>query len=146
MSASFLRRSLAEYTVAFTDSIFAIEGREAAVIIAGDLNTTPSNDEIMPFIRAGFVNLLFAAEKRGEGTYKYRGVWQILDHIIVSGSMSDGRSVFSVESAGIHSPGFLLIDDEVYPGSKPFSTFGGYSYSGGYSDHLPVRAVVRYQH
>lgn len=145
MSASSLRRGLADYIVTFSDSIFRADGEESAVIIAGDLNTTPSNDELLPFAKAGFVNTLSAEEKRGEGTYKYRGVWQILDHIIVSESMEDGRSSFIIEDALIHSPGFLLMDDAVYPGLKPFPTFDGYRYSGGYSDHLPVKAVFRYQ-
>ena len=144
MAASSLRRSLAEYTVALTDSIFQADGNETAVIIAGDLNCKPSDDEVSLFGRAGFVNLLAAAEKRREGTYKYRGVWQILDHIIVSESMTDGRSGFSVHDCMIHAPGFLLINDDVYPGQKPFSTYDGYRYTGGYSDHLPVKLEVRY--
>lgn len=144
MAASAMRMSLSDFIVAFADSIFQADGSETAVILAGDLNCTPMDDEIRSFAAAGFTNLLTDELKRREGTYKFRGVWQILDHIIVSGSMTDGSSVFSVEDSVIHSAEFLLIDDEVYPGKKPFPTFDGYRYAGGYSDHLPVRLVVRY--
>ena len=37
---------------------------------------------------------------------------------------------------------FLLADDPDYPGKKPFPTYGGYKWSGGYSDHLPVLITV----
>jgi len=33
---------------------------------------------------------------------------------------------------------FLLQDDEVWFGKKPFRTYYGAKYIGGFSDHLPV--------
>ena len=39
-------------------------------------------------------------------------------------------------------PDFLLTDDERYMGRKPFRTYVGIRYHGGYSDHLPIRAYV----
>ena len=33
---------------------------------------------------------------------------------------------------------FLLKKDPVYPGMSPYSTWYGYRYQGGFSDHLPV--------
>ena len=33
---------------------------------------------------------------------------------------------------------FLLEEDEKYGGDKPFRTFNGLKYNGGYSDHLPI--------
>ena len=33
---------------------------------------------------------------------------------------------------------FLLKKDPKYPGMSPFSTYRGYRYQGGFSDHLPV--------
>jgi hypothetical protein len=146
LAAAAVRRGLTDYIIAFTDSIFEADGKESAVIIAGDLNCTPLDDDIKSFNGSGFVNLFSASGngKSREGTYKYRGVWQILDHIIVSKSMMEGISDFSVEESMIHSAGFLLINDVVYPGLKPFPTFDGYRYAGGYSDHLPVKLIVKY--
>ena len=48
---------------------------------------------------------------------------------------------FSVEvshDVKIFKPLFLLQDDPKYPGERPFATYLGYRYQGGYSDHLPV--------
>jgi hypothetical protein len=33
---------------------------------------------------------------------------------------------------------FLLEDDEKFFGKKPFRTYVGMKYAGGFSDHLPV--------
>ena len=33
---------------------------------------------------------------------------------------------------------FLLEEDEKYGGDKPFRTYNGMKYLGGFSDHLPV--------
>ena len=33
---------------------------------------------------------------------------------------------------------FLLEEDEKYGGDKPFRTYNGMKYWGGFSDHLPV--------
>ena len=33
---------------------------------------------------------------------------------------------------------FLLEEDEKYGGDKPFRTYYGMKYNGGYSDHLPI--------
>jgi hypothetical protein len=38
----------------------------------------------------------------------------------------------------IFSDSFLLEEDKTYSGMKPFRTYSGYKYNGGFSDHLPV--------
>jgi hypothetical protein len=37
---------------------------------------------------------------------------------------------------------FLLEDDEKYGGKKPYRTYLGPKYLGGYSDHLPLVARI----
>jgi len=44
----------------------------------------------------------------------------------------------SPNRARIFAPDFLLAEDDRYTGSKPFRTYTGYKYAGGFSDHLPV--------
>jgi len=43
----------------------------------------------------------------------------------------------------IFRPDFLLQKDPKYPGFTPFSTYRGYKYQGGYSDHLPVLIDIK---
>ena len=57
----------------------------------------------------------------------------MLDQIIVSGNLYRKHLKAKVLKAD-----FLLMDDDVYLGKKPYRTYHGYKYLGGYSDHLPV--------
>jgi hypothetical protein len=73
------------------------------------------------------------------GSHKYRGRWFGFDLIFVSRALLDD-SVFQVHPDGfrIFAPGFLLEEDPVWLGKRPFRTYRGYRYQGGFSDHLPV--------
>jgi endonuclease/exonuclease/phosphatase family metal-dependent hydrolase len=77
---------------------------------------------------------------RQDGTYRYRGEWGVLDHIIVSGYLLQGHKSIqtSKEKAQILRHPFLLEEDKKYGGEIPFRTYYGPNYHGGYSDHLPV--------
>ena len=80
-------------------------------------------------------------EESSIGTYRYKGEWSIIDHLIVNGSLLQGEdNVLSIPSdgVGILAFPFLLEDDEQYGGEKPFRTYHGMKYQGGFSDHLPV--------
>ena len=133
-----LRHRLAETVRCVVDSLFLTDGSGSAVIVAGDFNSDPSGTEIKLLSEGGMVNLAIPDYRQGRGTYRYRGVWQMFDQIIVSEAMTNSDSYFRARDFAVHSPDFLLKDDPVYPGRKPFSTYDTYRYTGGYSDHLPV--------
>ncbi len=76
----------------------------------------------------------------GYGSYKYKGVWQMLDHILVSGLLITPQNALHTqadEANIVHSPS-LLEDDTKFGGNKPFRTYNGMRYQGGISDHLPL--------
>jgi hypothetical protein len=68
------------------------------------------------------------------------GTWEMIDQIIVSDPLltSDIGIYTDPKFLRIFKPDFLLKKDAKYPGSSPFSTYKGYKYQGGYSDHLPL--------
>jgi len=66
-------------------------------------------------------------------SYKYRGIWNGIDFFLVSGR----HDLYRIRGGLFNHPG-LLVADLSYGGQKPFRTYDGYRYSGGYSDHLPV--------
>lgn len=68
-----------------------------------------------------------------QSSYKYRGKWSGIDLYLVSGP----RERYRIGSVVFSHPS-LLGPDPSYGGEKPFRTYVGYRYSGGYSDHLPV--------
>lgn len=75
-----------------------------------------------------------------EGTYKYRGEWNRLDQIVVSGLLLKPSAGFhtSVAAARILCMPFLVEKDEVHGGVKLKRTYQGPIYRGGCSDHLPL--------
>lgn len=127
------------------DSLAGSRGPGAAILIMGDFNCPPDENPLASGItggtgEAGLVNLSDSLSAKGKGSYRYRGVWEMLDQIIVSRSLLGEGQGFrtSVDSFSVFSPSFLLGRDRVYPGLSPWSTYSGYTYTGGFSDHLPV--------
>jgi len=127
------------------DSISRRCSLRAKIIITGDFNCTPDDSEIRRLVdpRNSDVCLKDLSEypaKEGFGTYRYMGAWEMIDQVIVSGSLLSGKKGLYTSPAmlRIFKPDFLLKKDPKYPGLSPFSTYRGYRYQGGFSDHLPV--------
>lgn len=129
-----------------TDSLFTVRACPYLVIM-GDFNDYPSDRsirEVLGAVRpASSVSpdvLYNLMDGRPRGTYRHRGEWGVLDQLIVSGTLLEGKRNLrtSYEQAGILEFPFLLQTDETYGGMKPFRTYRGMRYQGGYSDHLPV--------
>lgn len=100
-----------------------------AVIAMGDFNDTPDSDNFRPLDRIMFNN----GEKifrKGEGTIRYEGRWELIDMFITSPDLDCTMYVCR--------PHFLMTWDNVHPGYKPFRTYSGPRYIGGTSDHLPI--------
>ena len=78
------------------------------------------------------------------GSYCYRGRWQTLDHIIVSGGMLNGKSeVQAVSRMSVYAAPFLLEQAARGTNVRPKPTYRGPRYIGGTSDHLPVSIAVK---
>ena len=113
----------------------------------GDFNDYPESRSVCQALGAGkpekgidsyrLYNLMNG--KQG-GTYRYRGEWGILDQLILNGTFLNhtGNLTTEFNRARILTFPFLLEEDENYGGDKPFRTYNGMKYHGGYSDHLPV--------
>lgn len=74
------------------------------------------------------------------GSYYYKGKWELIDHILVSGTLlTDDAPVRALprHSRVLRLP-FLLEEEGTFGDQKPFRTYQGMRYLGGYSDHLPL--------
>ena len=110
------------------DSVMQVR-QNPNVVIMGDFNDGPSSAVMKKLCSDGrLVNLM---QGKKEGTYRYRGKWEILDQFLVS------RNVRAKNVEILRHP-FLLEEDEKYGGDKPFRTYNGMKYQGGFSDHLPI--------
>jgi predicted extracellular nuclease len=117
----------------------------AKIIILGDFNSTPDDQEIELLISPSksdkyLVNLSEKQAEAGLGSYRYLGTWEMIDQVIVSEKLlsCDAGLFTDFDQATIFRPDFLLEKDPKYPGFTPLSTYKGYRYQGGFSDHLPV--------
>ncbi len=126
------------------DSIASVMNSETRIIIMGDFNATPDDQEIS-LITGDYdsgMSMINLSESLagGAGTYRYMGTWEMIDQVIVSDGLLNCRSGFITDPGmfRIFKPDFLLRKDPKYPGLSPFSTWTGYRYQGGFSDHLPV--------
>lgn len=132
------------------DSLLSVR-ETPRLLVMGDFNDTPENASLTEIMRAGPVcdrpeadglYNLFAEPKDG-GSHKFQGEWSQLDHIIASGNMVDdgGGTIRLVAGSNrVFAPPFLLTDDKTWTGERPFRTFYGFRYEGGFSDHLPLIA------
>lgn len=112
------------------------------IICMGDFNDTPDSRCIQCLLNNEKNNLILLKPQPSkiEGTIKYQGLWQYIDHFIVSRPLTNKKDNIytSPELSYIYSPDFLLEKDLVYGGLKPFRTWSGYQYNKGVSDHLPI--------
>ena len=137
------RIRVAEMVRALADSICS-EQTHPKIIIMGDLNATPDDQTagILTEMRGGNPGLvnLSAGLTESSGTYRYRGTWETIDQVLVSEALVRKCTGLCTgpEQLRVFSPDFLLRKDPQDPGNTPFSTYSGYRYQGGFSDHLPV--------
>jgi endonuclease/exonuclease/phosphatase family metal-dependent hydrolase len=132
------------------DSIF-IADPHSKIIITGDFNDEPTDKSLSQTLKAlvplkefqdnALYNLsgLKLAECKC-GTYRYKTDWNMLDQFIVSGSLLNSKSGLNTCTGCIEIADFefLLKEEKKYGGKKPFPTYRGPQYQGGYSDHLPI--------
>ena len=140
-----IRQAISDMIREKADSIIKSTAACAKIIIAGDFNCTPDDQEIRSLVAPSLSNVVMlnlSAKKaeEGEGTYRYMGTWEMLDQVMISEGLLNCRNGFhsSADMLTVFKPDFLLKKDPRYPGFTPLSTYRGYRYQGGYSDHLPV--------
>ena len=112
----------------------------AKVIICGDFNDDVESQPLQYLIASGLLPVTASLHgKHGaQGTYRYQGEWEHIDHIFVSHPLNS-----LLDEAVLHDAPFLLEEDKKYGGVKPLRTYNGYHYQRGFSDHLPL--VVRFR-
>jgi endonuclease/exonuclease/phosphatase family metal-dependent hydrolase len=135
------------------DEIFKMNA-DANVIVMGDFNDYPDNESMQlvlkamspeePYQRSTLYNLMFPMHKAGTGTHKHEAEWGALDQIIVSANLLNRKGAFYATETHIFNADFLLEDDAKHLGKKPFRTYTGMKYAGGFSDHLPIYTDFRY--
>jgi endonuclease/exonuclease/phosphatase family metal-dependent hydrolase len=145
-----LRLQIASMIKAKTDSISGQSAEGEGIIMLGDFNCTPGDQEMKMLVSHNadnntLINLSVKKAEEGLGTYRYMGAWEMIDQVLVSEKLLSGKKGLYTHNdlVTIFKPDFLIVKDPKYPGSSPFSTYRGYRYQGGFSDHLPVIVDLR---
>ena len=132
-----------------TDSVFN-DDHNASIVVMGDFNDESTNSSLAKYLGAipdhnnpvpgKLYNITHGLKRNNTGSYKYQGEWLLFDQFLVSGSMLNRSSSLQTSpvSARIFSDRFMLIPDDSWFGTKPFRSYEGFRYTGGYSDHLPI--------
>lgn len=118
------------------------------ILIMGDFNDEPNDKSLRNLLINNNVLLYnFMADKFELGTIKFHNKWYLFDQFIISQNLLNCNNKLKASNK-IHicSLPFLLTKDEKYLGQKPFRTFSGYKYIGGYSDHLPILIKLTYSY
>lgn len=142
------------------DRIFNKEP-DAKIFMIGDFNDDPVNTSLLETLKAHPIkcdslptdfemnpegelfNLSYQSFEDGEGSFKYRDTWNMLDQIIVSSSILTGNALkYVCNSFEVFKPKQIVTQTGQYQGT-PYPTYGGRKYLGGYSDHFPVIAKFK---
>ena len=132
---------------------------QAKIIISGDFNDDPIDKSISEILEAKnklidttsfflFNTSDSIYHQKELGTHKFRDHWSVFDQMIISSTLfkkSDSEGFFYQNfSSAVHHKKWLLTYDDQFTGNKPFRTFYGNEYLGGYSDHFGVSILLEY--
>lgn len=120
------------------------------LILLGDFNDEPFDISMSVTLQAGkldkksesgLFNLMYKFDTKTEGTYRYKGKWNLLDQFVISKALCDGNYPdYLSKSVGIKSDDWMFQKGK-YAG-YPLRTYGGINWLNGYSDHLPIYMTI----
>lgn len=117
---------------------------EKNIIIMGDLNDSPWDRTVEEGFRTikytGHTPLLSNLMKNDKGkrsSYVYSGQMLSFDQFLVTQEIQQ-RIDTTASPSHVFTPDFMIDPNPNYALITPFSTYKGYKYQGGISDHFPV--------
>ena len=128
------RRRVAVARLRFLVDSLAATGIDR-IIACGDFNDTPDNP-VFRLLEPTLTPMHMDLYRKGLGTIKYDGKWDLIDHFYVSPALVP-HSCMRI----LRIP-FLLTRDTAHSGDKPLRTYQGPRHLGGVSDHLPILLVA----
>lgn len=105
------------------------------VVSLGDFNDTPESDLYRNLDRS-WVNLAAELSRRGEGSIRFDGRWQLIDQCFVTRRLERNSHMEVCDLPCIS------VRDAAHSGQKPFRTYSGPRYIGGVSDHYPIVVII----
>ncbi len=120
-----------------------LEDEKAKIVVMGDFNDNPTNKSIQNLIKEDFYNPMQSLLSKRKGTLKHKDDWYLFDQIIFSKNFIEVKEhQHSFKYAEVFDRDFLKVFKGKNKG-KPFRTFIGPWYQGGFSDHFPVYVYLK---
>ena len=120
---------------------------KANIISMGDFNDNPSDKSIKPILNTTFkkskikegqlFNPMEELYRKGYGSYRYRGKWDMIDQFFLSKNLVDNENGLFFLKASVFNKKYLINPSGKYEG-YPFKSFAGGKFLNGYSDHFPI--------
>ncbi|MGN0221169.1 MAG: endonuclease/exonuclease/phosphatase family protein [Prevotella sp.] len=133
------RERVCRRVIDVTDSIRSCSPH-AHIVVMGDFNENADEASLRFLQQQQLHAVTFQAvgSHGAQGSYRFRGRWERIDHILVSTSLLPKvRQTFIVDAP------FMLEPDEKYGGVRPVRTYQGPRYNKkGVSDHLPLVLIL----
>jgi len=122
---------------------------DTKIIIMGDFNDNPTSEGIKEVLNAkadkkdvelnGIYNPWISMYKKGLGTESYQHEWNLIDQIMVSGSLlTNNNKKWKYYNAEIFKKDFLTYQLGYNKGLPHRSYTAAHTWDNGYSDHFPV--------
>ncbi|PKP27078.1 MAG: endonuclease [Bacteroidetes bacterium HGW-Bacteroidetes-2] len=145
------RIKAAELNKKIIDSLQSLDPY-AKIISMGDLNDDPTSHSLKKVLKTKakredvlikeLYNPMEEMYKKGLGTLAYRDGWNLFDQTIISaGFLSKDYSAYQFYKSGIYNPPYLANPRGRYKG-YPYRAYADGGFTGGYSDHFPVFALL----
>jgi exonuclease III len=119
-----------------------LEKTNEAILICGDFNENPDEENLDIMLYDENFNNIFVNPYRELfknnvfSTYHYKN-GLLFDQMILSNSFFQSHSLLQFKNAKVFNHGKLMNTEEGFKG-RPFRTYAGTRYLGGYSDHFPI--------
>lgn len=111
------------------------------IFLMGDLNDDPTDSSVVQVLGGGNNQWVNPAVQKWDtasrGTLEYRGKWNWFDQILYLPDSTNTVLRIDAMSFSEFAPPFLR-DKSPRSKGRPFRTYEGKKYAGGYSDHFPV--------
>lgn len=139
------RSTASYYSRRIIDSIRAKDPK-AQIVLMGDLNDDPTDRSVKRLVKEtvkfeGLYNPMEALHQKGVGSIAHQDRWHLFDQLIFTPNFKT-EGALQLTGAGVFKRPFLTQKNGRYK-NYPLRTYVGTQYSGGYSDHFPVIALLK---
>ncbi|MBR4268056.1 MAG: hypothetical protein IKQ46_18635 [Bacteroidales bacterium] len=129
------------------DSIQSTNNR-AKILCIGDFNDSPDSKSLTEGLGTlnnwdsiqtyQLYNIAYYLQyKKKLWTYAYQDQYDILDQVIISGSLLEKKNLY-INPDNVYPLRYNFMIKREADRPKPYRTYNGYKYDGGFSDHLPM--------